>query len=151
MTSWWRHDDVIGLFLVTASLPLPSQGAMTDEAAELPQDNHELRPLSKEDIADGLSQLARTVDGLSHAFVRLEVKNKGVTDIEAIRTYKHIRYAIISQNKFESLEPLVDLENLVTLDISTNHITSLELGHSKSCHIAYPDNWRTISSTPECF
>jgi Leucine-rich repeat (LRR) protein len=88
--------------------------------------------LSKADIAEGLSQLARTADGISHAFVRLEVRDSQITDISAVSSFIHIRYLDCSNNSITSLKPLSSLEHLVALNLEGNLIESLaDLGHSK--------------------
>lgn len=87
--------------------------------------------LTKDDIAGGLTQLARTADGLSHAFVKLDLVGKDITDITAIQTYEHLRYISLANNKITTLKALSSLENLITLNAENNRLTDVDLGASK--------------------
>jgi Leucine-rich repeat (LRR) protein len=82
--------------------------------------------LTREQISDGLSQLARTADGISHAFVRLEVKGKGLTLINVLDNYQHLRYLDFSDNKISSLKPIGGLENLIAINCQKNQISNLD-------------------------
>jgi hypothetical protein len=92
------------------------------------------KPLSKEEMKAGLSQLARTADGLSLAYVRLEVKGKGITSLDVLENYPHLRHLDLSDNQIESLKPLKSLEYLVTVTFDRNAIQRLEL---KTCNLCF--------------
>ena len=51
------------------------------------------------DSLKGLSVLARTGNGLSHAYTKLELHNTGATTIDAVEYYPHIRYIVSSISK----------------------------------------------------
>lgn len=88
-------------------------------------------PLSKEVIAKGLSQLARTADGLSHAFVKMSLNGNELTSIEAASTYEHVRFVDVSENKIKSLSPLSSLEFLITIDAHGNQIEQVDITDSE--------------------
>jgi hypothetical protein len=54
-------------------------------------ENRALRPQL---VHEGLSQIARTGDGLCHAFTKLQVSGKGVTSIEILAQYPHLRFLV---------------------------------------------------------
>uniref|UniRef100_A0A3B4UTG2 Leucine-rich repeat-containing protein 23 n=1 Tax=Seriola dumerili TaxID=41447 RepID=A0A3B4UTG2_SERDU len=63
----------------------------------------------------GLSLLCRTGNGLGHAFVKLDLKDKGLNDIAAISSYIHLRFLDISNNRLIDLSPLASLTQLLWL------------------------------------
>ncbi len=103
-----------------------------DEQTTLQKESFEVKevPLSKTDIAEGLSQLSRTADGISHAFVRLEIKEKQITEISAISLFVHLRYIDLSKNNIRALKPLQNLEHLVAINFESNAIEGIDFGAS---------------------
>lgn len=61
----------------------------SDEVEEL-----KLRQLTKEMLVQGLTGVARTGDGLAHAFTKLTVNGKEIEEIEALSAYPHLRYVV---------------------------------------------------------
>jgi hypothetical protein len=51
-------------------------------------------PLTQDLVAQHISLLAKTGNGLSHAFVKLELRAKNVTSIDAIEQFPHLRYVV---------------------------------------------------------
>ncbi|KAJ3190071.1 Leucine-rich repeat-containing protein 23 [Gaertneriomyces sp. JEL0708] len=78
------------------------------------------RALDQALIAPHLSLLARTGNGLSHAFTRLELHDAGVTDIAALEKYIHLRYIDLSLNAVKDITPLAPLDYLLSLDMHSN-------------------------------
>jgi hypothetical protein len=59
------------------------------------EENHESgKPLTIETICEGLSSIARTGDGLAHAFIRLHIPGKGVTSANLLSQYPHLRFVV---------------------------------------------------------
>ncbi|XP_068996758.1 leucine-rich repeat-containing protein 23 isoform X1 [Embiotoca jacksoni] len=83
-------------------------------------------PLTQETISQGLSLLCRTEYGLGHAFVKLDLRNKGLNDITAIGNYIHIRFLDVSNNYLADLSPLVSLTQLLWLKVDNNAMACLE-------------------------
>lgn len=78
--------------------------------------------LTQDIISPGLSLLCRTGNGLSHAFVKLDLKDKGLTDIAAISNYVHLRFLDISNNRLTDLYPLASLIQLLWLKVDHNAV-----------------------------
>ncbi|XP_015767774.1 PREDICTED: leucine-rich repeat-containing protein 23-like isoform X1 [Acropora digitifera] len=49
-------------------------------------------PLTEEMLADSLSLLCKTGDGLAHAYVRLDIHEKELTDVSILSSFIHLRY-----------------------------------------------------------
>lgn len=82
-------------------------------------------PLSTELIGDNLSLLCKTGNGVAHAYVRLDVPDKEITDIEAIKTFKYLRYLDISKNRLTDIGPISSLSEVIVINASSNEIVSL--------------------------
>ncbi|KAF7655826.1 hypothetical protein LDENG_00050400 [Lucifuga dentata] len=78
--------------------------------------------LTKETISQGLSLLCRTGNGLGHAFVKLDLKDKQLTDIAAISSYIHLRFLDLSNNHLADLSPLESLTQLLWLKVDNNAV-----------------------------
>ncbi|GAA6230706.1 leucine-rich repeat-containing protein 23 isoform X1 [Lates japonicus] len=76
--------------------------------------------LTQETISQGLSLLCRTGNGLGHAFVKLDLKDKGLNDMAAISGYIHIRFLDVSNNQLTDLSPLASLTQLLWLKVDNN-------------------------------
>ncbi|XP_016110324.1 leucine-rich repeat-containing protein 23-like [Sinocyclocheilus grahami] len=70
-------------------------------------------PLTQDMMVKSLSLLCRTVNGLSHAYVRLDLKSKGLTDLALLSSFIHLRYLDISSNHLSDFSPLADLTQLL--------------------------------------
>ncbi|XP_041656236.1 leucine-rich repeat-containing protein 23 isoform X2 [Cheilinus undulatus] len=77
-------------------------------------------------ISKGLSLLCRTGNGLSHAFVRLDLKDNGLNDIAAISTFIHIRFLDLTNNQLADLSPLASLTQLLWLKVDNNAVACFE-------------------------
>jgi len=51
-------------------------------------------PLTKELAGEGLSLLCKTGNGLAHAYVRMDLRDKGLTDVGVLNCFVHIRYMV---------------------------------------------------------
>uniref|UniRef100_A0A663F245 Leucine-rich repeat-containing protein 23 n=1 Tax=Aquila chrysaetos chrysaetos TaxID=223781 RepID=A0A663F245_AQUCH len=81
-------------------------------------------PLTEEVVKEGLSLLCKTGNGLAHAYVKLEAKYKGLTDISLLECFIHLRYVDLSENKLQDLSPLSGLTHLLWLKVDGNLLTS---------------------------
>jgi hypothetical protein len=50
--------------------------------------------LTAEIVGQHISLLARTGNGLSHAYTRLEIQGKSITNIDILENYTHLRYLV---------------------------------------------------------
>ncbi|XP_068699352.1 leucine-rich repeat-containing protein 23-like [Montipora capricornis] len=95
----------------------------TQDEEEKPPEN----PLSEEILADSLALLCKTGDGLAHAYVRLDIHEKELTDISILSSFIHLRYVDISINKLRDISPLNSLTHLLTLKADRNLLNSAKL------------------------
>uniref|UniRef100_A0AAY4D6M4 Leucine-rich repeat-containing protein 23 n=2 Tax=Denticeps clupeoides TaxID=299321 RepID=A0AAY4D6M4_9TELE len=94
------------------------------EATSDHEDHIEDCSLTQEILVPGLSLLARTGNGLSHAFVKLDLKEKSLTDIALIKSFVHLRFLDLSSNHLSDLSPLANLTQLLWLKIDGNLVRS---------------------------
>ncbi|XP_060080190.1 leucine-rich repeat-containing protein 23-like isoform X1 [Ylistrum balloti] len=84
-------------------------------------------PLSEEAVAESLSLLCKTGDGLSHAYVRLDVHEKELTNVSILKSFIHLRYVDVSKNNLKDISCLSALTHMLTLKADYNMITSVKL------------------------
>ncbi|XP_053500025.1 leucine-rich repeat-containing protein 23 [Ictalurus furcatus] len=89
------------------------------------QDEIEPCSLTQDIIGQNLSLLCRTGDGLSHAFVRLDLHNRNLADIVILSSFVHLRFLDISSNYLTDLSPLATLTELLWLKADTNRVQSV--------------------------
>ncbi|XP_062521397.1 leucine-rich repeat-containing protein 23-like [Corticium candelabrum] len=99
-----------------------NQEGENEDEEELPPS-----PLTKEHVKEGLSLLCKTGNGLQHAYVRLDVHDKQVTEVTILNCFVHIRYLDISENQLSDISPLNNLTHLLTLKADNNLLMSAEL------------------------
>jgi len=83
--------------------------------------------LTEELCGESLSLLCKIGNGLAHAYVRMDLRSKALTDISIISAFVHVRYLDLSDNKLSSLQPLSSLLHLLTLKADNNRLTSAAL------------------------
>ncbi|XP_008412041.1 leucine-rich repeat-containing protein 23 [Poecilia reticulata] len=89
-------------------------------------DKIQVLPLNKEIIIEGLSLLCQTGKKLEHAFIKLDLKERALTDIVAISSYIHIRFLDLSNNYISDLSPLASMTHLLWLKVDRNSMTSFK-------------------------
>ncbi|KAM4610916.1 leucine-rich repeat-containing protein 23 [Polymixia lowei] len=103
------------------------EGAQEEGRGEEDNDDQVLvSPLTQETISQGLSLLCRTGNGLAHAYVKLDLKDKGLTDIATISKCIHLRFLDVSNNHLTDLSPLASLTQLLWLKIDGNAVASFK-------------------------
>ncbi|XP_062953947.1 leucine-rich repeat-containing protein 23 [Cynocephalus volans] len=93
-------------------------------------------PLTEDMMKEGLSLLCKTGSGLAHAYVKLEVKDRDLTDIYLLRSYIHLRYVDVSENHLTDLSPLNYLTHLLWLKADSNWLRSARLNELPYLQIA---------------
>ncbi|XP_005066071.1 leucine-rich repeat-containing protein 23 [Mesocricetus auratus] len=93
-------------------------------------------PLTEAMMKEGLSLLCKTGNGLAHAYVKLEAKDRDLTDIYLLRSYIHLRYVDISENHITDLSPLNFLTHLLWLKADGNQLRSARLNELPYLQIA---------------
>nr|XP_045374612.1 leucine-rich repeat-containing protein 23 isoform X2 [Camelus bactrianus] len=93
-------------------------------------------PLTEDMMKDALSLLCKTGNGLAHAYVKLEVKERDLTDIYLLRSYIHLRYVDVSENHLTDLSPLNYLTHLLWLKADGNLLHTARLNELPYLQIA---------------
>lgn len=93
-------------------------------------------PLTEDMMKEGLSLLCKTGNGLAHAYVKLEVKERELTDIQLLRSYIHLRYVDISENHLTDVSALNHLTHLLWLKADGNRLRSAQLNELPYLQIA---------------
>ncbi|KAM6216246.1 leucine-rich repeat-containing protein 23 [Rhynchocyon petersi] len=97
-------------------------------------------PLTEDLMKEGLSLLCKTGNGLAHAYIKLELKERDLTDIHLLRSYIHLRYVDVSENHLTDLSPFNYLTHLLWLKADGNRLQSArldELPYLQSASFAY--------------
>ncbi|KAK2825318.1 hypothetical protein Q7C36_019245 [Tachysurus vachellii] len=99
-----------------------------DYSEETASEQHKVEPcsLTQDVIGQKLSLLCRTGDGLSHAFVRLDLQNRNLADIVLLSSFVHLRFLDISSNYLTDLSPLANLTELLWIKADNNCIQSVQ-------------------------
>uniref|UniRef100_A0A3B5QFD9 Leucine-rich repeat-containing protein 23 n=1 Tax=Xiphophorus maculatus TaxID=8083 RepID=A0A3B5QFD9_XIPMA len=105
---------------------VPAYSAESDSEDEGAEKDEKEGRLTDWTIIDGLSLLCQTGKRLEHAFIKLDLKDKALTDIVAISSYIHIRFLDLSNNYISDLSPLAPMTHLLWLKVDTNSVTSLK-------------------------
>jgi len=84
-------------------------------------------PLTEEMVAENLSLLSRIGDGLAHAYIKLDVREKELTDISILNRFIHLRFIDMSRNHLKDISALSAVSHLLTLRIDNNELTSAKL------------------------
>jgi len=113
------------------------------EEEQEPEEEEEKVPeviLTEEMIADSLSLLCKTGDGLAHAYVRLDIKEKELTNINLLKSYIHLRYVDVSKNNLKDISPLSALTHMLTLKADENLLTSAKMEEMPFLQVASFNN-----------
>ena len=82
-------------------------------------------PLTADIVSSSISLLARTGNGLSFAYTRLEVHSKGITDLDILESFPNLRYVDVSENALTNINGLSHLDYILSLDVHSNNLTSV--------------------------
>lgn len=133
---------------VEAPIPPPAtadQGALPSELTpESAVDSAAPAPISSttrgsaaELISEHLSLLARTGNGLSYAYTRLEIHNKPLSNLDLLEAFPHLRYIDVSENQISDIRGLGHLEYILSLDAHGNNITTVPASIDKRKYIQH--------------
>jgi len=90
--------------------------------------------------------LCKTGDGLSHAYVRLDIHEREITDITMLEKFIHLRYVDITKNLIKDISPLNSLTQMLLLRADFNNLPSASLESQPYLQVASFAN-NKISST----
>lgn len=82
--------------------------------------------LTQEMVASSLSQVARTIDGASFAFTKLDLAGRSLSDIGTVlAAYEHLRYINLSKNRIADAASLIHIKSLLALNLRQNALQRL--------------------------
>ncbi|XP_052819568.1 leucine-rich repeat-containing protein 23-like isoform X2 [Mya arenaria] len=119
------------------------------EEEQEPEEEEEKVPevaLTDEMMPECLSLLCKTGDGLAHAYVKLDIKERELTNISLLKTFIHLRYVDVSKNNLKDISPLSALTHMLTLKADENMLTSAKLEEMPFLQVA-SFNSNKITST----
>ena len=83
-------------------------------------------PLKPEMLKENLSNLAKTFDGLSYAFTKLDIHEKELDGLgEDINNYNLLREFICTNNKIQDISALAKMSYMSLIDASINFIKDI--------------------------
>eukprot|EP00062_Callorhinchus_milii_P025769 gi/632987117/ref/XP_007910614.1/ PREDICTED: leucine-rich repeat-containing protein 23-like [Callorhinchus milii] len=91
------------------------------------EEKHEAKPLTEEMMGECLSLLTKVGKGLTYAYVKLQAKERALTDISILTGFIYLRYVDISVNYLQDISPLSNLSNLLWIQGDENLLTSAQL------------------------
>eukprot|EP00041_Stephanoeca_diplocostata_P013911 m.249050 g.249050 ORF g.249050 m.249050 type:complete len:309 (+) comp19512_c0_seq1:224-1150(+) len=107
---------------------IEDEEAPSDEEQGLEEQQESVNfPLTRETATNGLSVLSKIPGSIEHVYVRLDIREKNLSDIVEISGYKHLRFVDISNNHIVDLSPLNFCEALCTLNASQNQLSNCSL------------------------
>jgi len=106
-------------------------------------------PITQQMMEKGLCVLAKTGDGLQHAFIKVKLREMQLTDLSLLRQFPHLRIVDVASNYVESLEPLNSLEHLLSLEAPYNQISSTKSFLTRPYLQALDLSFNKLSSWPE--
>ncbi|KAK3702241.1 hypothetical protein QZH41_016769 [Actinostola sp. cb2023] len=110
-------------------------------------------PLTEEMLAESLSLLCKTGNGLAHAYVRLDIHDKELTDVSILNCFIHLRYVVVVYtvlpvfiyficlqdvcgNQLKDISSINSLTHLLTLKCDRNQLHSAKLDELPYLQIA---------------
>ncbi|XP_033642085.1 leucine-rich repeat-containing protein 23-like [Asterias rubens] len=117
------------------------EAAEQEEEEKLPEN-----PLTEDIVGECLSLLTKIGSGLAHAYVRLDVKDREVTDVAILSSFIHLRYVDLSMNMLHDISPLNSLTHLLTLKCERNLLQSAQLDELPYLQVASFSNNRITST-----
>ncbi|EGF77690.1 hypothetical protein BATDEDRAFT_91521 [Batrachochytrium dendrobatidis JAM81] len=105
------------------SLLSPTLASTTEDAVENSQ--IENVPLTADLMAKSMSLITRTGNGLTYAYARVEIHEAGITSLDSIEAYPHLRYVDCAHNKLDSIDALNGLEYLLSFNVSSNCLKTI--------------------------
>ncbi|XP_066269899.1 leucine-rich repeat-containing protein 23-like [Branchiostoma lanceolatum] len=99
----------------------------TSSSTTLSEEKVDPGRLTMEMVGPALSELSRTGNGLAHAYIRLELYRKDLTDISVLSDMVHVRFLDLSGNRLTDLSPLNSMNHLLWLKADRNPLTKINM------------------------
>ncbi|XP_074654336.1 leucine-rich repeat-containing protein 23-like isoform X2 [Tubulanus polymorphus] len=103
-------------------------------------------PLTPEMVAESLTLLCKIGDGLSHAYVRVDLHDRELSDIKILEKYIHLRFVDVSRNRLKDISSLNSLTHLLTLKADENLLTTAQLEEMPYLQVASFNNNKIMST-----
>ncbi|XP_060606881.1 leucine-rich repeat-containing protein 23-like [Ruditapes philippinarum] len=113
------------------------------EEEQEPEEEEEKVPdvlLTEEMMSECLSLLCKTGDGLAHAYVKIDIKERTLTNISLLKSFIHLRYVDVSKNNLKDISPLSALTHMLTLNANENMLASAKLEEMPFLQVAMFNN-----------
>jgi hypothetical protein len=82
-------------------------------------------------IKENLSQVGKTFDGDSYAFLTLNLSGQGVCNLsEEVGGYSHLRFIDLGGNKLPDIDGIKGIPHILTLNVAGSELTSIDLFNS---------------------
>ena len=98
-----------------------------EEEEEEPEEELVEIQLTEQMAGESLSLLCKIGNGLSHAYVKMDLQEKVLNDISIICAFIHVRYLDLSTNRLTSIAPISSLKHLLTLTVDNNLLTEIDI------------------------
>jgi hypothetical protein len=112
--------------------PLDGEEKVIDEDDKVEEEdeetvkNREAILKFQDDIRSGLSQISKTANNASYAYVRLNLAEKELERLyPPLLQYTQLRYLDLSGNQLSDVTVVTELRYLLSLNVSKNQLTSL--------------------------
>eukprot|EP00429_Kryptoperidinium_foliaceum_P069571 CAMPEP_0176070162 /NCGR_PEP_ID=MMETSP0120_2-20121206/35035_1 /TAXON_ID=160619 /ORGANISM="Kryptoperidinium foliaceum, Strain CCMP 1326" /LENGTH=348 /DNA_ID=CAMNT_0017403803 /DNA_START=49 /DNA_END=1093 /DNA_ORIENTATION=- len=86
----------------------------------------EIPPIPLSEDAMELSQVGKTIDGVSYTYFQLDCVGKNIGDVDILASYVHLRHIDLSKNRISDLGPLRGLDFIMKLNLADNAIESMD-------------------------
>jgi len=99
--------------------------AAVEEPEPVIPDIDEPGKINKDVIVAGLSNIARSSGG-AFVYVSLDLVGKSISALNDLKTYQELKYINVKNNQLTSVAPLSELTNLLSANLQSNFIASID-------------------------
>ncbi|XP_030035386.1 leucine-rich repeat-containing protein 23-like [Manduca sexta] len=141
-----RRDDVEE-GEVEAEEHAPPETVPEEEKISYPE-----RKLNKSEVSIRLSMLGKTAEGDGYTYLKATLTDMKLTDITAIKSFKHLQFLNVSNNflDLEALQVITQLQFLILIQADKNNLYSVALKKMKYMQVMIMNN-NNVSSVHDVF
>lgn len=115
-------NQLLGTADGSATLFIPDDDS---SVAEEEVDPMKLGILTQNAVAEGLSNLGISANGINHVYLNLHLSEFDLKDISLLHSYGHLQKVNLSYNCLGDIAALSNMKHLVELDVSHNQLEKL--------------------------